>query len=123
MSTPACTRHSSLEPRRPPDRHIHACLRRRRCRTLRQHRLPQVVVAEDLFKLCDPEMGPAIIAMKKAVLQWAGQEQAGSVQLLSFLEGNVSRWRELLRDAGEDATGCRRRPAFVGSALERSSWI
>jgi hypothetical protein len=57
-------------------------------------------VAEDLFKLCDGEMGPAIVAMKKAVLQWAGQEQAGSVQLLSFLEGNVSRWRELLQDAG-----------------------
>ncbi len=59
-----------------------------------------MVVAEDLFKLCDPEMGPPIVAIKKAVLQWAGQEQAGSVQLLAFLEGNVGRWREVLRDAG-----------------------
>jgi len=65
-----------------------------------RHELTQVVVAEDLFKLCDPVMGPAIVAIKKAVLQWAGQEQAGSVQLLAFLEGNVSGWRELVVDAG-----------------------
>ncbi|GBF88460.1 hypothetical protein Rsub_01173 [Raphidocelis subcapitata] len=73
-----------------------------------RHELTQVVVAEDLFKLCDPVMGPPTIAIKKAVLQWAGQEQAGSVQLLAFLEGNVTGWRDLLRDAdanGDEFTG------------------
>jgi hypothetical protein len=65
-----------------------------------------VVVAEDLFKLTDAaSMAAPTVAVKKAVLQWAGQEQAGSVQLLSFLEGNVAGWRALLHDAGAARLG------------------
>jgi hypothetical protein len=36
-----------------------------------------------------------ILAVKRAVLTWAGNEQAGSVQLLSFLETNSQHWRRL----------------------------
>jgi bacterioferritin-associated ferredoxin len=33
--------------------------------------------------------------VKRAVLTWAGNEQAGSVQLLSFLEANSQHWKRL----------------------------
>lgn len=36
-----------------------------------------------------------ILAVKRAVLQWAGHEQAGSVQLMQFLEANTTNWRHL----------------------------
>jgi hypothetical protein len=42
--------------------------------------------------------------MKRAVLQWAGQEQAGSVQLLPFLESNCRSWKSLAAAAGEALT-------------------
>jgi len=38
--------------------------------------------------------------MKRAVLQWAGQEQAGSVQLMPFLEANCRTWTKLEAAAG-----------------------
>ena len=41
------------------------------------------VVAQDLFDLCAPEMQPANVALKKAILKWAGTDQAGAVQLVS----------------------------------------
>jgi hypothetical protein len=41
--------------------------------------------------------------MKRAVLQWAGQEQAGSVQLMPFLESNCRSWTKLAAAAGEPA--------------------
>lgn len=40
------------------------------------------MVAQDLFDLCAPEMQPAIVALKKAILKWAGSDQAGAVQLV-----------------------------------------
>ena len=40
------------------------------------------VVAQDLFELCAPELQPATVAVKKAILKWAGAEQAGAVQLV-----------------------------------------
>lgn len=39
------------------------------------------VVAEDLFAMCAVEYQPACHALKKAILRWAGSEQAGAVQL------------------------------------------
>ena len=42
------------------------------------------VVAQDLFDLCSPEMQPATLAIKKAILQWAGADQAGAVQLIKY---------------------------------------
>lgn len=41
-----------------------------------------------------------ILAVKRAVLAWAGNEQAGSVQLLQFLEANTSSWRQLTPPQG-----------------------
>lgn len=49
-----------------------------------------MVVADDLLLMCEPEMQPAILAIKKAILAWAGQEQAGSVQLLPFINNGTS---------------------------------
>jgi hypothetical protein len=63
------------------------------------------VVAEDLLALCQAEMGPSIVAVKKAILAWAGQEQAGSVQLLSFLVKGTSRWARGGRRAGRRCAG------------------
>ncbi|WIA17272.1 hypothetical protein OEZ85_014143 [Tetradesmus obliquus] len=60
-----------------------------------RHEVTQVVVAEDLFQLCEVEMSPGILAVKRAVLVWAGNEQAGSVQLMQFLEANTHNWRRL----------------------------
>lgn len=40
------------------------------------------VVAQDLFDMCAPEFQPAILALKKAILKWAGSDQAGAVQLV-----------------------------------------
>ena len=40
------------------------------------------VVAQDLFDLCAPELQPATVALKKAILKWAGADQAGAVQLV-----------------------------------------
>ncbi|KAL6761663.1 hypothetical protein V8C86DRAFT_805709 [Haematococcus lacustris] len=42
------------------------------------------VVAQDLFDMCAPEFQPAILALKKAILKWAGADQAGAVQLVRF---------------------------------------
>ncbi len=44
----------------------------------------QFVVTQDLFDLCAPELQPAILALKKAILKWAGSDQAGAVQLVSL---------------------------------------
>jgi hypothetical protein len=37
---------------------------------------------QDLFDMCAPEFQPAILALKKAILKWAGSDQAGAVQLV-----------------------------------------
>jgi hypothetical protein len=64
----------------------------------------QVVVAEDLFELCEPsDMGPGILTMKRAVISWAGQDQAGSVQLLPFLANNLVGWQELVGEEEQAA--------------------
>ena len=65
-----------------------------------KHELTQVVVAEDMFELCESEMSAGVVVMKKAVLAWAGQEQAGSVQLMPFLANNMETWRELVPEEG-----------------------
>jgi hypothetical protein len=44
---------------------------------------------------CCAAVAAGILAVKRAVLTWAGNEQAGSVQLLSFLEANSQHWRRL----------------------------
>ena len=38
-------------------------------------------MAEDLFAACAVEYQPAGLAIKRAILKWAGSEQAGAVQL------------------------------------------
>lgn len=43
------------------------------------------VVAQDLFDMCAPEFQPATLALKKAILKWAGSDQAGAVQLVRAL--------------------------------------
>ncbi len=43
--------------------------------------LIRFVVAEDLFGTCAVEYQPAGLAIKRAILKWAGAEQAGAVQL------------------------------------------
>jgi hypothetical protein len=63
-----------------------------------------------------------LLSMKRAVLQWAGQEQAGSVQLLPFLESNCRSWSNLAAAAGVpglcsirtlDSTPCLEYPRHV----------
>lgn len=44
--------------------------------------LMKFVVAEDLFNLCNIEFQPASLAVKRAILKWAGSDQAGAVQLV-----------------------------------------
>ncbi|KAG1660040.1 hypothetical protein FOA52_010025 [Chlamydomonas sp. UWO 241] len=53
------------------------------------------VVAQDLFDLCAPELQPATVAVKKAILRWAGADQAGAVQLIRFLATNTSAWQHI----------------------------
>jgi hypothetical protein len=36
-----------------------------------------------------------VLALKRAVLAWAGQEQAGSVQLLPFITANTQTWQRI----------------------------
>lgn len=55
----------------------------------------QFVVAQDLFDMCAPELQPAVLAVKKAILKWAGSDQAGAVQLLRFLSNHVTSWSVL----------------------------
>lgn len=63
-----------------------------------------------------------LLCMKRAVLQWAGQEQAGSVQLLPFLESNCRSWSNLAAAAGEARPAdwsdkqCHARPTALDSA-------
>ncbi|GIL68160.1 hypothetical protein Vafri_21440, partial [Volvox africanus] len=56
------------------------------------------VVAEDLFALCAVEYQPAVLAAKRAILKWAGSEQAGAVQLCEFLAENTPGWKSLAPD-------------------------
>ena len=42
-------------------------------------------MAQDLFDLCAPELQPATVALKKAIIKWAGTDQAGAVQLVSVV--------------------------------------
>ncbi|GLC45676.1 hypothetical protein PLESTB_001317700 [Pleodorina starrii] len=56
------------------------------------------VVAEDLFGCCAVEYQPAGLAIKRAILKWAGSEQAGAVQLCSFLADNTPGWQSLTPD-------------------------
>uniref|UniRef100_A0A7S3VIH0 Amidase domain-containing protein n=1 Tax=Dunaliella tertiolecta TaxID=3047 RepID=A0A7S3VIH0_DUNTE len=65
------------------------------------------VVAQDLFDMCAPEFQPATLALKKAILKWAGSDQAGAVQLVRFLSSNVQGWQSLVPSAEEqkDAQG------------------
>eukprot|EP00775_Hariotina_reticulata_P013360 gene13360-13488_t len=60
-----------------------------------RHEVTQVVVAEDLFALCDQELSTGVLAVKRAVLAWAGQDQAGSVQLLPFIRDNTKTWQRI----------------------------
>ncbi|KAG2422871.1 hypothetical protein HXX76_015702 [Chlamydomonas incerta] len=57
------------------------------------------VVAEDLFSACAVEYQPAGLAIKRAILKWAGSEQAGAVQLCRFLSENSAGWQSLQPDA------------------------
>ncbi|KAG2452889.1 hypothetical protein HYH02_002233 [Chlamydomonas schloesseri] len=57
------------------------------------------VVAEDLFAACAVEYQPAGLAIKRAILKWAGSEQAGAVQLCRFLAENSAGWQSLQPDA------------------------
>lgn len=50
-------------------------------------------MAQDLFDLCAPEMHPGAVAVKKAILKWAGAEQSGAVNLVKFLMANTSAWQ------------------------------
>ncbi|KAF8065916.1 RBM39 [Scenedesmus sp. PABB004] len=86
-----------------------------------RHELTQVVVAEDLFQLCELEMSPGILAVKRAVLAWAGNEQAGSVQLLQFLEANTASWRQLTLPP--DAGGPGRPMPHVLRAIARAATL
>ncbi|KAG2489697.1 hypothetical protein HYH03_011806 [Edaphochlamys debaryana] len=54
--------------------------------------LVRFVVAEDLFAACAVEYQPAALAVKRAILKWAGSEQAGAVQLCRFLADNSGGW-------------------------------
>ncbi|GLI62609.1 hypothetical protein VaNZ11_005152, partial [Volvox africanus] len=56
------------------------------------------VVAEDLFALCAVEYQPAVLAAKRAILKWAGSEQAGAVQLCEFLAENTPGWKSITPD-------------------------
>ncbi|GIM05847.1 hypothetical protein Vretimale_10263 [Volvox reticuliferus] len=56
------------------------------------------VVAEDLFAICAVEYQPAVLAAKRAILKWAGSEQAGAVQLCDFLAENTPGWESLTPD-------------------------
>ena len=47
----------------------------------------------------------AVLCIKRAVLAWAGNEQAGSVQLLPFLEEHTHAWRQLSAATGIVGTG------------------
>ncbi|GAX80630.1 hypothetical protein CEUSTIGMA_g8065.t1 [Chlamydomonas eustigma] len=53
------------------------------------------VVAQDLFDLCAPELQPATVALKKAILKWAGADQAGAVQLVRYLSTNTGAWQAI----------------------------
>ena len=55
--------------------------------------------------LCVRVCAAGLLCMKRAVLQWAGPEQAGSVQLLPFLESNCKAWTNLAAAAGEQGGG------------------
>ncbi|MEW5298614.1 MAG: hypothetical protein WDW36_001714 [Sanguina aurantia] len=57
--------------------------------------LMKFVVAEDLFNLCNIEFQPASLAVKRAILKWAGSDQAGAVQLVKFLADNSGAWQQL----------------------------
>jgi hypothetical protein len=47
--------------------------------------------SQDLFDMCAPEFQPAILALKKAILKWAGSDQAGAVQLVSGRQDRAAR--------------------------------
>eukprot|EP00798_Chlamydomonas_sp_ICE-L_P022487 gene22487-29613_t len=55
------------------------------------------VVAQDMFDLCAPELQPATVALKKAILKWAGTDQAGAVQLIRFLSTNTDEWAAIAK--------------------------
>ncbi|KXZ54409.1 hypothetical protein GPECTOR_5g64 [Gonium pectorale] len=57
------------------------------------------VVAEDLFSCCAVEYRPAALAVKRAILKWAGSEQAGGVQLCKFLAEQTGGWQAVQLDA------------------------
>lgn len=42
-----------------------------------------------------PVGAAGVLAVKRAVLAWAGQEQAGSVQLLPFISDNTKTWQRI----------------------------
>eukprot|EP00879_Flechtneria_rotunda_P029071 GHRR01031333.1.p1 GENE.GHRR01031333.1~~GHRR01031333.1.p1 ORF type:complete len:522 (+),score=163.88 GHRR01031333.1:1128-2693(+) len=80
-----------------------------------RHEVTQIVVAEDMFQQCDPDMSPGVLVVKRAVLSWAGQEQAGSVQLLDFLAANTHSWKRLAATAGiaDSAGSLEKQPSSV----------
>jgi Asp-tRNA(Asn)/Glu-tRNA(Gln) amidotransferase A subunit family amidase len=55
-----------------------------------KHTLTQLVVADDLFELCEPSLLPAHAASRAAALRWASAAQAGSVRLIPFLAQGVA---------------------------------
>lgn len=63
----------------------------------------RVVVSEDLFALCGSVMQPALLAVKRAILKWAGSDQAGSVNLTRFLDMNLKDWRKQADKFPEEA--------------------
>jgi len=62
-----------------------------------------------------------VVAVKRAVLAWAGQEQAGSVQLLPFISAHTQTWQRIQTGVkgmagthGGGGVGCKAAAVLVG---------